>query len=153
MKILQIHAYYKPYGGAERYLLDLCGILEGAGHDLVVISSNDPENYHKENRKEYFIDRSFGLRTGFRAKGLIEDIINRENPDLIHLHETLFFISPLIVRWLISHKPTVQTLHDSFFFVRGVQKYCLTAKFVMSAWAQLVSSKVVCRYPICGQQQ
>ncbi len=117
MKILQIHSYYKPYGGAERYLLDLCDILERTGHKIVVISSHDPANCHRENRKEYFMDRSYGLRTGFRVKGLIKDIINKENPALIHLHETFLFISPLVIKWLIGNRPIVQTLHDSFFFV------------------------------------
>jgi glycosyltransferase involved in cell wall biosynthesis len=150
MNVLQIHPYYRPYGGAERYFFDLCGILEEAGHDIVILSSHDPENYHAENRKEYFIDRSFGLRTGFRVKRLIEDIVIRENPDLIHLHETFFFISPLIIQWLISYKPIVQTLHDSFFFVPRLQRYCLTALFVSIVWARFVTSKVVCRRLICA---
>jgi len=144
MKVLQIHHLYKPYGGGERYLLDLCGILEETGHDIVVLSSHDPENYHSENRKEYFIDRSFGLRTGFKMKGLIEDIISRENPDLIHLHETFLFLSPLIVQWLINHKPTVQTIHTSFFFVREVPKYYLTAIFVITAWGECAQLRVAC---------
>ena len=137
-----MHCRYKPFGGGERYLLDLCGILERTGNDVVVVSSYDPENYHTENRKEYFIDRSFGLRTGFKMKGLIEDIISRENPDLIHLHETLFFLSPLIIQWLINHKPTVQTLHTSFFFVRKVLKYCLMAIFAITAWGECAQLRV-----------
>jgi glycosyltransferase involved in cell wall biosynthesis len=90
--------------------------LEEKGHKVVVVSSRHPDNYHARNRKEIFIDRSFGLRTGYKMWGRVKDIIKSEDPDIIHLHETFFFMSPYIIRKLIKLKPTVQTLHNSIFF-------------------------------------
>ncbi|TVM04333.1 MAG: hypothetical protein CV087_00100 [Candidatus Brocadia sp. WS118] len=116
MKVLHMHHLYRPFGGGERYLLDLCDILEEKGHRTVIVSSKHPANYHRENRKEFFIERSFGLRTGYKMWGVINGIVKQENPDIIHLHETFVFMSPFIIRRLIHLKPTVQTIHTSFFF-------------------------------------
>jgi glycosyltransferase involved in cell wall biosynthesis len=116
MKILQIHFRYDRFGGGERYFINLCDALEEKGHKVIVVSSHHPDNYHAKDRKEIFIDRSFGLRTGYKMWGSVEHIIKSENPDIIHLHETFFFLSPYIIRKLIKLKPTVQTLHNSIFF-------------------------------------
>ena len=116
MKILQIHFRYDKFGGGERYFIDLCDALEKKGHKVVVISSVNPHNYHAKDRKEIFIDSSFGLRTGYRMWSKIKYIIESENPDIAHIHETFLFISPYITRKLIRLKPTVQTLHNSIFF-------------------------------------
>lgn len=116
MKVLHIHHLYRPFGGGERYLLDLCDILEERGHRTVIISSRHQENYHIEGRKEYFIDSSFGLKSGLKMWKVVRDIARQENPDLIHFHETLVFLSPFILRKLMRLKPTVQTLHTAFYF-------------------------------------
>jgi glycosyltransferase involved in cell wall biosynthesis len=116
MKILQIHFRYDRFGGGERYFINLCDALEERGHRVIVVSSRHPDNYHAKDRKEIFIDRSFGLRTGYKMWGRVKDIIKNEDPDIIHLHETFYFLSPYIMRKLIKLKPTVQTLHNSIFF-------------------------------------
>lgn len=116
MKVLHIHHLYRSFGGGEQYLLDLCNILEEKGHRTVIISSRHQKNYHREGRREYFIDSSFGLKSGLKMWKAVRDIVCQENPDLIHLHETLVFLSPFIIRKLMRFKPTVQTLHTSFYF-------------------------------------
>jgi len=116
MKILQIHFRYDRFGGGERYFLNLCDALEERRHKVIVVSSRHPDNYRARDRKEIFIDRSFGLRTGYKMWGRVKDIIKSEDPDIIHLHETFLFMSPFIIRKLIKLKPTVQTLHNSIFF-------------------------------------
>ena len=116
MTILQVHFRYDRFGGGERYFFNLCNALEEKGHKVIVVSSRHTDNYHAKERKEIFIDRSFGLRTGYKMWGRVKDIINSEGPDVIHLHETFFFMSPYIIRRLIELKPTVQTLHNSIFF-------------------------------------
>jgi glycosyltransferase involved in cell wall biosynthesis len=116
MRILQIHFRYDRFGGGERYFINLCNALEEKGHKVIVVSSRHPDNYHARDRKEIFIDRSFGLRTGYKMWGRVKDIIKTEAPDILHLHETFLFISPFIIRKLIKLKPTVQTLHNSIFF-------------------------------------
>src|SRR5574337_2216203 len=133
MKVLHIHHLYRPFGGGEQYLLDLCNILEERGTRTVVVSSKHPKNYHVESRKEFFLDRSFGLRTGYKMWGVVKDIVSRENPDIIHLHETFIFMSPFIIRRLINLKPTVQTLHTSFFFCPKDTKILPNGEFCYNA--------------------
>jgi glycosyltransferase involved in cell wall biosynthesis len=116
MKILQVHFRYDRFGGGERYFFNLCDALEEKQHKVIVVSTHHPDNYQARDRKEIFIDRSFGLRTGYKMWGRVKDIIESEDPDIIHLHETFLFISPYITRKLIKLKPTVQTLHNSIFF-------------------------------------
>lgn len=116
MKVLHIHHLYRPFGGGERYLLDLCNILEERGHETVIVSSRHDRNYHIERRKEYFIDNSFGLKSGLKMWKVVRNIVCQENPDLIHLHETLVFLSPFIIKRLMRLKPAVQSLHTSFYF-------------------------------------
>ncbi|MBE7445624.1 MAG: glycosyltransferase family 4 protein [Planctomycetia bacterium] len=116
MNILQINHLYRPFGGGERYLLDLCNILEESGHGTVIVSSRHPQNYHIKGRKEYFIDGSFGLKSGLKMWKVVRDIVRLENPHLIHFHETLAFLSPFILRRLMRLKPTIQTLHTAFYF-------------------------------------
>ncbi len=116
MKVLHIHHLYRSFGGGEQYLLDLCNILEEREHETVIVSSLHQKNYHIEGRGEYFIDSSFGLKSGLKMWKAVRDIVCQENPDLIHLHETLVFLSPFIIRKLMRFKPMVQTLHTSFYF-------------------------------------
>jgi len=117
MRVLQINHLYRAFGGGERYLFDLCSGLEEKGVEVAVLSSRDRENYaYGKGRREFFIDRSFGLRTGFKSRHGVEKIVNDFNPHLIHFHETLTFLSPLIMRRLVHMKPSVQTLHTAFFF-------------------------------------
>jgi len=125
MKILHINHLYRNFGGAERYLLDLCAAEDELGHQSAVISSINDHNVRTGKRGEYFIESSFGLKSGKKMAPVVEDIVSRENPDVIHLHESLVFMSPYIVKRLMKLKPVVQTIHTAFFFARSLQRYCL----------------------------
>lgn len=133
MKILHFHWRYDRYGGGERYLIDLCSALEEKGHETVIVSSRSQDHFH-DKRKKYFIDGSFGIRSGMMMWKTVKEIVWKEEPDLIHLHETLVFLSPFIVRKLMRIKPVVQTLHTAFFFARRVPRYCPTRRYVITPW-------------------
>jgi len=135
MKILHINIFFKEYGGAERYLLDLCAAQKKSGHEVAVISSNQGDNNKTGKKGEYLVEPSFGLRTGKRVSPVVEEIVRVEDPDVIHLHGTLLFISPYIVKRLMRLKPIVQTFHDAFFFVLWVQRYCLQGISAVFLWA------------------
>lgn len=135
MKILHINLYYREFGGAERYLLDICAAQEERDHEVVVVSSNHEGNIRVGKRAEYFIEPSFGLKSGKRMYPLVEDIVKKEAPDIIHLHGTLFFLSPYIEKRLIRLKPVVRTIHNAFFFVRRRQRSCLQVSSAPTPWA------------------
>jgi len=135
MKILHINHKYRDFGGGERYLLDLCEALEGDGHSTAVISSGHDGNKRTGRRSEFFVEHSFGLKSGMRMAPLVEEIVRAEAPDIIHLHETLAFMSPYIIKRLARFAPLVQTLHTAFFFVQRVRRYSPRARSAPIPWA------------------
>lgn len=112
MKIVHINEYYSCYGGTEKYLFDICKTLEEMGHEIVAVASSEKESIHVKGRKEYLLKGSYGLRSSLKAKKLIKEIIKKENPDILHLHNVQHVISPLILKYLYSIKPVVMTVHD-----------------------------------------
>lgn len=112
MKILHINDLYREFGGAERYLLNVCTALEDLGHTIVVISSSEGRKIHYPGRREYFLQPSWGIRSGLRLLNAYKDIIRKEDPDLIYIHNTHYFVSPLIIRAIHRMKPTVRFVHD-----------------------------------------
>lgn len=119
MKILHINDYYCNLGGAEKYLLSICKTQEEMGNEVIIISSSEKEHISINGRKEYFVTPSGGFRSGFRMWNIYRDIVKRENPDIIHLHNTHnanYFVSPFILKRLSSLKPTVKFVHDARFF-------------------------------------
>ena len=135
MKILHINANYCHLGGAEKYLLDICNALEEIGHKIVIISSSEGEHISVQGRNEYFVKPSYGLRSGLHMWHTYRDIIEKENPDIIHLHNTHYFVSPLIIKRLSAVKPTVKFAHDARLFCPSLGR-----KFFLF-------SKEICHYP------
>lgn len=135
MKIMHFHWRYGEYGGGEQYLNDLCTGLESFGHQVVVVTASDQINYPcPPQRQVYYIGGSFGLKSGLRMWNRVREILNYEDPDVIHLHETLCFLSPLIINRLMRMKPVVQTLHTAFFFARLVLRFYLPRPYAIILW-------------------
>lgn len=116
LKILHINDKYCHLGGSEKYLLDTCNAQEEAGHQVVIISSSESESITVPGRKEYFLKSSYGLRSSLKIWSKFKEIIKTENPDVINLHNTHYFVSPLITKKLCLLKPTVKFVHDAKFF-------------------------------------
>lgn len=116
MKILHINEFYRDVGGAEKYLFDVCSALEQSGHQVVVVSSSEKEHISLHGRKEYFLSSSYGLRSGLQMWGAYQRILEEEKPDIIHLHNTHYFVSPLITKKLMRFGPVVKSVHDARLF-------------------------------------
>ena len=122
MKILHVNEFYRDFGGAEKYLFDLCSALEQSGHQIVIISSSENKHISVHGRKEYFVKPSYGLRSGLKMWGVYKSILEEEKPDIIHLHNTHYFISPFIIRKLMRFGPVVKFVHDARFFCPSLGK-------------------------------
>lgn len=116
MKILHINEFYRDFGGAEKYLFDLCSDLEQSGNQIVIISSSDKEHISVPGRKEYFVNPSYGLRSSLKMWGVYKNILDEEKPDIIHLHNTHYFVSPIIIKKLMRFVPVVKFVHDAILF-------------------------------------
>lgn len=147
MNILQVNWRYDGFGGAETYLQYLCSSLEELGHSVSVISSRRLNPTLEANAKLELIESSFGFVSGCRRLAQVEKIVAEKKPDVIHLHETIGFLSPLIVRRLLKERPVVQTLHTAFFFAQAVRKFCPMVTCAASLWAVPVCAKGVCEGP------
>lgn len=116
MKVLHVHWRYDGFGGGEVYLRDLCDAMAQEGHATSVLSSRQLNRTVAADTRIDLIDGSFGIASGLRMRKRVREIVAARKPDVIHLHETLGFLSPLIVKDLRSQVPVVQTLHTAFFF-------------------------------------
>lgn len=128
MKILEINKFFYKKGGSEVYYFDVRALLASHGHEVMDFSMNSEKNEQSAYQK-YFstpvdFEHSEGLYTDF-IKGLhliysfdaarnLENLIKEKGrPDVAHLHNFSYQLTPSIIRVLKKHKiPIVWTLHD-----------------------------------------
>ena len=112
MKILHVHDKQQSVGGVRTYLRELLAALRHEGHENVVVRlQRGVKGIHREDG-EYLVRSSVGpLSSAIAFRGL-EDVIQTERSDLIHLHSIFTTMGPAAMRRLSLLLPTVLTLHD-----------------------------------------
>ncbi|MGC2322265.1 MAG: glycosyltransferase family 4 protein [Terriglobales bacterium] len=111
MKIILVHNSYQLPGGEDVVFEQELQLLRSRGNQVIV--------YHRSNSE---IEQYSGLQRLCRASALIwaKDtrdemacMIRRERPQLVHIHNTFFMISPSVYSacW-DAGVPVVQTLHN-----------------------------------------
>lgn len=129
MRILQVHKYYskKRGSGSVTAFFELVDILRKNGQEVSIFSMKDKNNRPSEYEK-YFTTHfdlnekmSFWRKArlvervifNFEAKRKIEELVEKEKPDIAHLHNFYHYLSPSII-WALKKKniPIVMTLHD-----------------------------------------
>lgn len=126
MRILLINNHHYPAGGTERYYFELAELLKGHGHVVAFFSMKDKRN-KKSKWQKYFVSQidfetpgiSGFLKNIYRmfysieAQFKIQNIISQFKPDLVHINNIYFFISPSILGVIKKNNiPIVQTVHD-----------------------------------------
>ena len=127
MKILQIDKFYYPKYGTGKHVFALTRELEKQGHTVIPFSMQDDKNEQTQYAK-YFVSNvdvsaiSFswkGIKTAFRmiysfeARRKIRKLLEKEKPDIAHIHLIHHHISPSILYELKKQGiPIVQTVHD-----------------------------------------
>lgn len=127
MKILLINKFFFPRGGADRHFFALKKLLEENGHEVVVFSMDHPDNTRSTFSGFFVSNVDFervrfdwqGVRAvgrmlySFEARRKLRKLIERERPDVAHLHNIYHQLSPSILSVLTAYRiPVVQTLHD-----------------------------------------
>lgn len=125
-----VNKFFYNRGGAETYVFNLSNLLEKEGHRVIPFSMNDTQNKQTPYSKYFvnnidFVDSlgKFGLATGAKvayksvysleAKRKIEQLIGDTKPDIAHLHNIHYHLTPSIIRVLKKNNiPIVWTLHD-----------------------------------------
>ncbi|MEX2640313.1 MAG: glycosyltransferase family 4 protein [Balneolales bacterium] len=108
MKVLLAHNYYQQPGGEDQVFLAEGTLLEDHGHDVVrYVSHNDEINH--------LTRFSLAKKTIWNFTSYVDllNLMRKDVPDIIHVHNTLPLISPSIydAAWKLDI-PVVQTLHN-----------------------------------------
>ena len=125
MKILMVNKYLYFKGGAETYALKVAQYLQNEGHELQFFGMNSKKNmvsnnlglytqemdFHNSKMERYLYP--FKIIYSFEAKRKIKKIINDFKPDIIHLNNINFQLTPSIIEMAYKMEiPVVQTVHD-----------------------------------------
>ena len=137
MKILHVNEHYGSVGGTERYLAEICGAQARLGWDPVVVASSTVAiSAEARPPRIHLLEPSYGLRSTHRALAPLKRILDTERPDLVHLHNTQYFLGPWLLSVLQSRAPVIQTVHDT--------------RMVCPRWLSKIipSASAPCRYPM-----
>ncbi len=127
MRVLQANKYYYVKGGADRYVFALEQLLSEQGHESIPFSMHHPCNV-KTPWDRFFVQqieteharlnwegvRGFGHMVYSReARRQLGNLLDATNPDVCHLHNIYYQLSPSILSLLHERGiPTVMTVHD-----------------------------------------
>ena len=107
-RLLVLHSYYRQRGGEDEVFDAECGLLERMGHQVL--------RHVVDNQTAVGMGRlALATRTVWNSEGFdaVTDILQRDRPDLVHVHNTFPIMSPAVVHAVYRQKiPCVVTLHN-----------------------------------------
>jgi glycosyltransferase involved in cell wall biosynthesis len=107
MRVLQIHARYRERGGEDRVVAAEAEVLRDAGHEVSLLESQNAERTPRAAAQ--LAASLWNPISGRRAAREIEDL----EPDIVHVHNTWFSLSPAVVAAASrAGIPVVATLHN-----------------------------------------
>lgn len=125
MKILMVNKFLYPRGGSESYMLYLAEHLKKIGHEIQFFGMYDENNtvgnsiglytqnmdFHSKGLAKFLYP--FKIIYYFEAKKKIMQVIDDFKPDIVHMNNINFQLTPSII-YGIKKKgiPLVQTVHD-----------------------------------------
>lgn len=111
MKILLAHNKYQVPGGEEVVLEQERQLLENAGHEVITYcrSNHEIEKFNALERLTLIGRTVWAVDT----EREFSQLLTQEKPDIVHVHNTFFMLSPSIYGACKAHGvPVVQTLHN-----------------------------------------
>lgn len=140
MKVLLINNCFWRRGGSEAVYFNTADLLMAAGHKVVFLGLENSHNI-KTGQKEYFVKRGNVLKNMISyfsnkdAAIVVEEILEKEKPDIAHAHLLWGGMTASIVPVLHKHGvPLVHTAHDyrmvcpSYTFRNGFGEVCERCK-------------------------
>lgn len=125
MKILMVNKFLYPRGGSESYMLSLGEHLARLGHEVEYFGMYDPKNtvgntagkytqnmdFHSKGLSRFLYP--FKIIYSFEAKKKIMQVIDDFKPDIVHMNNINFQLTPSIIYGIKKRGiPLVQTVHD-----------------------------------------
>ncbi len=106
MKIIQVHCFYKMYGGEDQVIENEKRILTNHLHNIDILSQNN--TIITQRNLLYYAVNSL-----WNQKAYLSILKNGCSYDVIHIHNTFPIISPSIIHAANRKNiPVVQTLHN-----------------------------------------
>lgn len=107
MKVLQLHTRYREPGGEDTVVAREHRLLSSAGHEVTTFHCENPEDPARSALAT--AAAPWNVRTAQR----LHQHITRDRPDVAHVHNTWFTMTPAVIRTLSSHDvPVAMTLHN-----------------------------------------
>ena len=111
MRILICHNFYRNCGGEAQAVLKEKELLENKGHKTILFTreSKEIDSYNFFQKLSLFFNSIFS----FSVYRKIKEIIEKEKPDIAHIHNVFPLLSPSIYYALKNMKvPIVQAVHN-----------------------------------------
>lgn len=121
MKVLHLNDYYERLGGAESILFNMLEALEEQGVSNVVVHEH-PVASRSTTRPAHEVPNlgDADPRRASTAADRFREILRREQPDLIHIHDVG---NPNIAEISRLCRPTIQSVYNHSFYCPGGDKY------------------------------
>ena len=126
MKILMVNKFLYMRGGAETYVWKIGEKLKEQGHEVQYYGTKDPANIMKNQYGIYMEAKDFRAKSiknltypfsiiwSRQAYRQMQQLIRRFKPDIIHLNNINFHLTPSIIEAAAREGVTiVQTVHDA----------------------------------------
>ena len=125
MKILMVNKFLYSRGGCENYMLFLGEQLEKMGHEIEYFGMYDEKNtvgnsagkytqnmdFHSKGAERFLYP--FKIVYSFEAKRKLMQVIDEFKPDIVHLNNINFQLTPAVIYGAKKRGiPVVQTVHD-----------------------------------------
>ncbi len=125
MKILMVNKFLYSRGGCENYMLYLAEHLKKQGHEIEFFGMYDENNTVGNSKGLYTMNMDFHAKGlgrflypfkiiySFEAKKKIMQVIDDFKPDIVHMNNINFQLTPSMIYGICKKKiPIVQTVHD-----------------------------------------
>jgi glycosyltransferase involved in cell wall biosynthesis len=111
VKILAVHNRYLQAGGEDRVFEQERALLQQAGHQTLAYERSNDEIEHVSGIGKLTLIKNTIWASD--TKRDFADLLRREKPDVVHVHNTFFVISPSIYSACREARvPVIQTLHN-----------------------------------------
>lgn len=111
MKIVVIHNTYQRPGGEDVVVAAECRLLQLRGHEVVTFRRSNQELEQMSKPRQLLLVKDIVYSE--ESKRNLRDLLEKEEPDLVHVHNTFLMISPSVYEACREMDvPVVQTLHN-----------------------------------------
>lgn len=156
MRILFINKFLYPRGGAETYMLDLARELTARGHEVQFFGMYDEKNtvgnqagayakavdFHTSGPEKLLYP--FSILYSRDAKAKVLRVIDDFKPEIAHLHNINFQLTPSIIDTLHERRiPMVMTAHDFQLVCPNHMLYVPGSGELCSACVEHLSTKCI----------